>query len=642
MKSRFLSFCSKPQNVFWFGMLITLIATSLEVFRGRCTNYYDYQDSTRMFLEGISEYTLEYAYAHEIYFLYTPVFSMLFAPIFMLPWWLGPYVWNVTNYSLFFLSIWTLPQKFWKYRVRMMWFLLPVLLQAIFCYQYNTVVAYLFVFAFSLLERGKGFWAVLLIMISACTKVYGGAELALLFCYPKTWRNFGYAIVLGALLLALPLLNFNFDNPLSLYSDMLNMIGSHHSDSDFVGILFARGLKPFLLPNYRLVQVGLLALLAIGFFANYKRWKSLYFRTCCMAVLSGYIILFSDCPETHTYIISFPGYVMAFWLQPNRKWYDWVLFWSLVINFGILPTDVLCPRWLHEYIHENLWLDVYTYALCWIRVVWWAIEPRAAYLRNATTAAAAILLFLVPLSASAQGGKARPSQRVIKVNGMTFTMKYVQGGSYMMGAQPGDTLADADELPRHKVVVNSFYIGETEMTQDIWEAVMGKNKCKIKGKKQPVDYVTYEDCQAFIKKLNAITHLNFRLPTEAEWEYAARGGRKSKGYLYSGSNDILQCGWIGDECMKWDGHVEVKKKSPNELGLYDMSGNVWEWCEDYYGKYSPDTQLNPLNKKKSWFHVIRGGGYNNSPRYSRITNRYMFDTRRRWVNTGFRLVLPVR
>ena len=639
-KEKILHFLSKPQTVFWFGMLITLIATSLEVFRGRCTNYYDYQDSTRMFLEGISEYTLEYAYAHEIYFLYTPVFSMLFAPIFMLPWWLGPYVWNVANYSLFFLSIWTLPQKFWKYRVRMIWFLLPVLLQAIFCYQYNTVVAYIFVFAFSLLERGKGFWAVLLIMISACTKVYGGAELALLFCYPKTWRNFGYAIIIGIVLLALPLLNFNFDNPLSLYSDMLNMISSHHSDSDFVGILFARGLKPFLLPNYRLVQGGLLLLLAIGFFANYKRWTNLYFRACSMAVLSGFIILFSDCPETHTYIISFPGYVMAFWLQPRRKWYDWVLFWSLVVNFGILPTDVLCPRWLHEYIHETYWLDVYTYALCWGRVLWWAIEPRAAYLKEYGKAVAtALLLFLVPLTISAQGGQARPVQRVIKVGDTHFTMKYVQGGSYMMGAQPGDTLADADEMPRHRVVVNSFYIGETEMTQDVWEAVMGKNKCKIKGAKQPVDYVTYEDCQEFIEKLNALTHLSFRLPTEAEWEYAARGGRKSKGYLYAGSNDIFECGWIGDECMKWDGHVEVKKKRPNELGLYDMSGNVWEWCDDYYGKYPSATQLNPCNAKRSWFHVIRGGGYNNSPRYSRITNRYMFDTRRRWVNTGFRLVL---
>lgn len=644
MKNRFLSFCNKPQNVFWFGMLITLIATSLEVFRGRCTNYYDYQDSTRMFLEGISEYTVEYAYAHEIYFLYTPVFSILFAPIFILPWWLGPYVWNIANYSLFFLSIWTLPRRFWEYRVRMIWFLLPVLLQAIFCYQYNTVVAYLFVFAFSLLERGKGFWAVLLIMISACTKVYGGAELALLFCYPKTWRNFGYAVVIGAILLALPLLNFNFENPMSLYTDMLNMISSHHSDSDFVGILFARGLKPFLLPNYRLVQVGLLVLLAIGFFANYKRWKSLYFRTCCMAVLSGYIILFSDCPETHTYIISFPGYVMAFWLQPNRKWYDWVLFWSLVVNFGVLPTDVLCPRWLHEYIHENYWLDVYTYALCWIRVVWWAIEPKAAYLKNTTKGAVALLLLsVVSLSASAQNKQQpRPAQRVVKVNGVSFTMKYVQGGSYIMGAQPNDTLADDDEKPRHKVIVNSFYIGENEMTQDIWEAVMGKNKCKIKGAKQPVDYVTYEDCQEFIEKLNSITHLNFRLPTEAEWEYAARGGRKSKGYLYSGSNDILECGWIGDECVKWDGHVEVKKKKPNELGLYDMSGNVWEWCEDYYGKFTSDTQTNPCNKKCSWFHVIRGGGYNNSARYSRITNRYMFDTRRRWVNTGFRLALSVK
>ena len=665
-RQRIINFLSKPQTVFWLGMFITLLATSLEVFRGRNTNYFDYQDSTRMFWEGLSAYDLEYAFAHEIYFLYTPVFSTLFAPIFLLPWWLGPYVWNVCNFILFFLAIWTLPDKFDRYKVRILWFLLPVLLQAIFCYQYNTVVAYIFIFAYSLLERGKGIWAVLLIMISACTKIYGGAELALLFCYPKTARNFAYAALFGVILLLTPCLNFNYDNPLSIYNDMIQMVASHHSDSDFVGILFARGLKPFLLPNYRAVQLGVLTLLGVGFFANYRKWKDFNFRVYCLGVLSGFIILFSDCPETHTYIISFGGYCMAFWITEYKRWYDWLIFWLLVVNFGILPTDVLCPRWLHEYIHETFWLDVYTYACAWLRMVWWAVTPSKSpqgetpslgRVRGGVSICKFVIILLsmavfFPASSLAQGnggksaGQAGKPQRPVSitynVNGVAFTMKYVQGGTYAMGALLGDTLADKDERPTHRVTVNSFYIAETEVTQKLWEQVMGKNKSRVKGEDHPVDNIIYEDCLEFIRRLNSILHTHFRMPTEAEWEYAARGGRKSKGTLYAGSNNPADVAWTAELCAKQDRHMPVKQKQPNELGLYDMCGNVSEWCADFYHSYPAQHQANPCNTAPGWFHVVRGGAYNNPARYSRVTNRYMYDPRRKWVNLGFRIVMSAK
>ena len=649
-RGKILNFLSKPQTVFWLGMFITLLATSLEVFRGRNTNYFDYQDSTRMFWEGYNAYNLEYAFAHEIYFLYTPVFSTIFAPIFMLPWWLGPYVWNVCNFVLFFLAIWTLPEKFDKYKVRILWFLLPVLLQAIFCYQYNTVVAYIFIFAYSLLERGKGVWAVFLIMLSACTKIYGGAELALLFCYPKTWRNFAYAALFGVILLLTPMINLNYDNPLSAYNEMIQMVASHHSDSDYVGLLFARGLKEFLLPNYRLVQLTVLALLGIGFFANYKRWKNFNFRVYCLGVLSGFIILFSDCPETHTYIISFGGYCMAFWITEDKKWFDWLIFWLLVVNFGILPTDVLCPRWLHEYIHETYWLDVYTYACAWLRMVWWTLRP-SHLLKGVKVGVekgvkvGLVLFALIPYSAFAQGKDTRAKRPVsitYDVNGIKFTMKYVQGGTYTMGALPCDTLADKDERPVHKVTVNSFYMAETEVTQKLWEHVMGKNKSRVKGQDHPVDNMMYEDCIEFIERLNTILHTNFRMPTEAEWEYAAKGGRLSKGYLYSGSNNPEEVAWTTEQCAKIDGHMPVRQKKPNELGLYDMCGNVSEWCSDFYHSYTKESQTNPNNLSPGWFHVVRGGAYNNPVRYSRVTNRYMYDPRRKWVNLGFRIALSAK
>jgi formylglycine-generating enzyme required for sulfatase activity len=623
---------------FWWGLglLVVLIATSVEVFRGRNTNYFDYQDSTRMFWEGLSPYNLEYAQAHQIYFLYSPVFSVLFAPIFYLPWWLGPYVWNIGNYTLFSLAIKWLPQQLDKYKLYIFVFLLSVVLQTVFCYQHNIIVAYIYLFAFILLERGKGFWAVFLIMLSATTKIYGAAELAILFCYPKTLRNFGYAILCGAFFLLLPAVNTNFDNVFVLYQQMFDMIASHHSDSDYIGILFAVGLKPFLLPNYRLVQVVVLAILAVLFFWRYKRWSDFRFRVQALGVLSGFMILFSDCPETHTYIICLPFYVMVFWLQPKRNWIDWTLFWSLVVNYMILPTDVLCPAWLHNFIHRTFWLDVYTYFFCWLRMIWWAVGPDRCLMDDVRCkkielkVILPLLMLLLPLGTQAQS---KSNLRILKVKGVTYKMRLVEGGRFMMGALPQDTLADADEV-RHQETVGDYYIGETEVTQALWEVVMHKNRSKQKGADMPVEYVTYEQIQEFIVRLNKMSGRHFRLPTEAEWEYAARGGRQSKGYLYAGSNNPDEVAYTLTHDFD-DHHKRVAQLKPNELGLYDMSGNVWEFCEDWYRK-------TPTSKPSGNFHVMRGGSYDCDARYSRVTNRFMYDVRRRRMEVGFRLVMEVR
>ena len=230
---------------------------------------------------------------------------------------------------------------------------------------------------------------------------------------------------------------------------------------------------------------------------------------------------------------------------------------------------------------------------------------------------------MLPLMANAQ-------TRVFNVKGVQFRMKFVQGGTFMMGALPGDTLADADEV-RHQVLVNNFYMGETEVTQELWEAVMPKNRSKHKNGKFPVEYVTYDMCKEFIERLNTLTGKHFRLPTEAEWEYAARGGRKSKGYLYAGSNNIDEVAYTLSNIRERVQHPVAQLK-PNELGLYDMSGNVWEWCEDWYRK-------TPSSKPSSNFHVVRGGGYDCSPRYCRSTNRFMYDQRRRRDLVGFRLAM---
>ena len=196
----------------------------------------------------------------------------------------------------------------------------------------------------------------------------------------------------------------------------------------------------------------------------------------------------------------------------------------------------------------------------------------------------------------------------ITVNGVTFNMVYVEGGSFMMGAtsEQGSDAAK-DEKPAHKVTLSSYYIGQTEVTQALWQAIMAENPSKFKGNNKPVERVSWKDCQKFIEALNQRTGKRFRLPTEAEWEYAARGGNRSQGYKYSGSNDIDAVAWYDDNSGKTT-HA-VGTKAPNELGIYDMSGNVWEWCNDKYNKnyYANGEQTNPQGPESGSYRVSRGG-----------------------------------
>ncbi len=194
------------------------------------------------------------------------------------------------------------------------------------------------------------------------------------------------------------------------------------------------------------------------------------------------------------------------------------------------------------------------------------------------------------------------------VNGVSFEMVHVEGGTFRMGAtseQEDD--ADSDEKPVHSVTLSSYYIGKTEVTQALWQAVMGSNPSNFKGADLPVECVSWNDCQEFIKKLNRLTGRNFRLPTEAEWEFACRGGNNSRGYKYSGSNDIDNVAWYDGN--SGDQTHPVGTKAPNELGIYDMSGNVWEWCSDWYADYTSYSQTNPKGSQSGSYRVNRGGSW---------------------------------
>ena len=230
------------------------------------------------------------------------------------------------------------------------------------------------------------------------------------------------------------------------------------------------------------------------------------------------------------------------------------------------------------------------------------------------------------------------SNKTFTVNGVSFTMVYVQGGTFTMGAtsEQGSNAGD-DEKPSHSVTLSSYYIGETEVTQGLWETVMGSNPSKFKGANNPVECVSWDDCKSFISKLNSLTGQRFRLPTEAEWEFAARGGSKSKHYKYFGSNTLSAVAWYKDN--SGGSTHPVKTKSSNELGLYDMSGNVYEWCQDWYGGYSSGSQTNPAGPSSGSNRVIRGGCWFIIARFCRVSFRYYSTPDYRSYNLGLRLSL---
>ncbi len=263
---------------------------------------------------------------------------------------------------------------------------------------------------------------------------------------------------------------------------------------------------------------------------------------------------------------------------------------------------------------------------------------------------------------------------IVTVNGVSFKMIYVEGGTFKMGAQKESSVkdnydpdAEDSESPVHQVTLSDYYMGEFEVTQELWEAVMGYSgrlsdgfymravspiwsgrvpESKYgKGSNYPAYYISYDDIvNHFIPRLNKLTGKKFRLPTEAEWEYAARGGKHQSYYLYSGSDNISSVAWyevnayfVGESSPAYGTHP-VGTKSPNELGLYDMSGNVWEWCSDWYGKYLSYSQTNPTGPTSGSIRVIRGGGWLNGARLCSVAYRSYTTPNNRSGNLGFRLV----
>ncbi len=219
------------------------------------------------------------------------------------------------------------------------------------------------------------------------------------------------------------------------------------------------------------------------------------------------------------------------------------------------------------------------------------------------------------------------------VNGVRFDMVAVKGGSFMMGNENGES----DEKPIHSVTLSDFSMSKTEVTQALYKVVMNSNPSRFIGVNNPVEKVSWNDCQEFIRKLNNLTNKTYRLPTEAEWEYAARGGNKNNKCVYAGSYTVGNVAWFIDNSNKTT--HEVASKEANDLGLYDMSGNVMEWCSDLFSNYTDNNQINPTLDKKGEYRINRGGSWNRNAKDSRTTDRDFDSPYNRREYIGIRLVL---
>ena len=377
---KFFAFYTVSRNVYWLGFVIAVAASLIELLRGGAENYCVFRDATLQFWQGINPYTQEFVDVHHRYFIYSPIFCVLFAPFAFMPFYLGGLVWNLFGYTVFYFGVKNLPGVLSAKAPLIMLYLLLTVAQSLFCFQFNLLVAAIFVWALVLLERDQAFWAILLIMISATTKIYGAVELALLLFYPRFWRNVGYVLLTGIGLLLLPALHGGVEGLLSGYQNWLAQLVSHQSTGIYYSFLFLPGIRSFALPYMRLFQVSVLLLMAIPFLLPIlppfkgKVEVGLSFRIGLLAALMGYIVLFSEAAEYTTYTITMTGYALWYFLEDKRPLVDRILFWALFVLWCVMPIDLFCPSKLCNYIHSTLWIGVLTYTVAWVRMIYFTCK----------------------------------------------------------------------------------------------------------------------------------------------------------------------------------------------------------------------------------------------------------------------------
>ena len=367
-KDKILTF----RNVFILGLLVSFGVTLAEVLRWEQGNFFIFRQSTLDFWNGVNPYDPALWFRHGLdFFLYGPPFSVLFTPFALLPPALGPFAWNLFNYCLLAYAVYTLPRLDAKVGSMILLYLVPIMAPGQLSFQYNITVCAMFLLAFNLLERGKGVWAVLLIMVSAMTKVYGLFEFSILLFYPKFWRNLGYAALFGVGLFLLPLLRVPLEGLLPYYHSWIDALGAHKDTRVWETFFSIRALWGGTAPAYAMwIQGGTLAALAALGIACRRKWSDFTFRAGALSILMGWIILLSNSAEKHTYIIALAGFLLWYWTRPRRTLLHKILYWANFAVLVLMPIDIICPvpvmKFFFNTLDANQWLFIFT----WLVMIW--------------------------------------------------------------------------------------------------------------------------------------------------------------------------------------------------------------------------------------------------------------------------------
>ena len=362
---------NNQRSVYLIGFFFTFLITLKEATRLSYNNFQIFSYGSLDFWKGLNPYSdwhhLSILGKPLDLFLYGPLFSILFTPFALLPGWFGVFCWNIFTYSLFFFSIFTLPDQFSFIKKKFIFFFSVLLL---FCtllsVQFNPVVAALFLFSFTLLEKKMGFWAVLLILLSGFIKVYGIFQLAMLLFYPRFWKNALYCILIGIVLILLPLIHIPASELVAYYQSWVVTVMNHSDASRFYSIyrpvcLLGKAIEPYM----GLISIGILLVILIFTLIKLKLFKeSFLLRVQFLGIIMSWAILFGLSSERHTYVIAVVGYAMWYLcITPTRL--DKVLLWLNFILLAILPVDILCPWVISNFILAKLNMGVIIFSITW-------------------------------------------------------------------------------------------------------------------------------------------------------------------------------------------------------------------------------------------------------------------------------------
>jgi hypothetical protein len=376
---------STQRRIYFAGLAVTLGIAFKEVFARSTTNFQIFSFGSLDFWTGKNPY-LNWDHVSLLgkqldVFLYGPLFSVLFAPFAVLPMWLGPFCWNVFTYTLLFFSVLTLPAQFSFLKKRfILLYSSLVLFATLLSLQLNPVVAAIFLFSFTLFEKDKGFWAILLIMISGFIKIYGFFQLAMIFFYPRPIKKILYSILIFPVLLLLPVVNLQLQHLFDYYANWFSTLTGHLDGFRNYSIF---RLTEFISGSAGSVSgiisvIVFLMLFVLSLFTLNTMRKSFAMRTMFLGILMGWVILFSTGSERHTYVIAVIGYALWYLTVIPAKT-DKVLLWLNLILLGIVPIDIFCPVFISDFLLDKIFLNVIVFTITWGIMVYktfFAAQPR--------------------------------------------------------------------------------------------------------------------------------------------------------------------------------------------------------------------------------------------------------------------------